>query len=749
MIIDLNEFSIGYKAKLHMKYSVFSCLVLFLTLLFSCNTDQVALPDASTLEMAAELEKIYSEVDATKISYYLNKKRAESIKKEIPLKEGVERLGLEISYALEILNTGDSEQAIDLIKNALKDVEDRALLNKSQVITRLEELLAISYMRLGEQENCIATHNAASCIIPIAKEAVHQKRRGSEKAIEVYTTLLRKNPDDYQSRWLLNIAHMTLGQYPDEVPKEWLINIPQQKNLKKFRNVAISSKSNIFGLSGGTCVDDFNNDGLLDIVATSWGFTDQLRILFNNGDGTFDDVTDKAKITGLTGGLNILHTDYNNDGWLDIFVLRGAWLRTQGKHPNSLLRNNGDGTFTDVTKETGLLSYRPTQTGVWADFNMDGWLDLFIANESSDDAVFLCELYLNHKGERFEEVSTKVGINTTGYFKGVAAGDLNNDGLPDLYLSNYSGINVLFQNSRAANEHGIFFKNVVHTAGVQVPVKSFPTWIWDVNNDGHQDIFVSGYGSGQFTAAFEAGLNHNGQYVEGRPYFYINNGNGTFTDAALDANLKESVWTMGSNFGDINNDGLLDMYLGTGDPSFSSIVPNKMYLNLNGTSFTDITYSEGFGHIQKGHGIGFGDMDNDGDQDIYCVMGGAYEGDVFQNVLYENQFGDRFSWITLKLIGTKSNRPGIGARIKITCTRPDGVQVNLFRTVGTGGSFGNNSIQQEIGLGDVTRIDEILIWWPTIPQITTSIRNVPVNQFIEITEGVDQFKQLDMKSFRF
>ena len=224
-----------------------------------------------------------------------------------------------------------------------------------------------------------------------------------------------------------------------------------------------------------------------------------------------------------------------------------------------------------------------------------------------------------------------------------------------------------------------------------------------------------------------------------RVRLYRNNHDGTFKDVTRDAKLYKVLHSMGSNFGDLDNDGFLDFYLGTGDPDLTTVVPNRMFRNAEGKFFQDVTTSGGFGHVQKGHAVAFGDIDNDGDQDVYEVMGGAYEGDTAHNVLYLNP-GHGNNWITLKLEGVKSNRSAIGARIKVTTS-----DRAICKTVCTGGSFGCSPLRQEIGLGKATEIKQIEITWPS--GLVQVLNNTKVNRFYNVREG-DEARPWSVKSFR-
>ena len=217
-----------------------------------------------------------------------------------------------------------------------------------------------------------------------------------------------------------------------------------------------------------------------------------------------------------------------------------------------------------------------------------------------------------------------------------------------------------------------------------------------------------------------------------RPRLYRNNGDGTFAERSAEAGVDKVLYTMGCDFGDLDNDGWLDFYVGTGSPSLRSVMPNRMFRNAGGRFFEDVTTSGGFGHLQKGHGVAFGDLDNDGDQDIYAVLGGAYTGDVFQNVLFENP-GHGNHWITLLLEGVQSNRAALGARIRIEVATVEGTR-NIYATVGTGASFGGSSLQQEIGLGQATAIEAVEVTWPTTGtrQLFTDLE---MDQYYRIREG--------------
>ena len=214
---------------------------------------------------------------------------------------------------------------------------------------------------------------------------------------------------------------------------------------------------------------------------------------------------------------------------------------------------------------------------------------------------------------------------------------------------------------------------------------------------------------------------------------YRGDGRGGFEEVARQCNLKRLNIPMGSNFGDLDNDGYLDFYLGTGYPDYEALMPNVMYLNRLGKGFADVTTAGGFGHLQKGHSIAFADFDHDGDQDIFAQMGGAFLGDKFYNVMYENPgFGNH--WITIKLVGVQSNRSAIGARIHVVSLEEDRERRSIYKHVNSGGSFGGNPLRQTIGLGRATKIERLEVYWPT-SNLTQTFRDVAMDQMIQLVEG--------------
>jgi hypothetical protein len=594
---------------------------------------------------------------------------------------------------------------------------------------------------MAEADNCLCSQAADSCLFPIGAGGIHSKQQGARGAIAVLTECLQVNAGDLDSRWLLNLAAMTVGAHPAGVPTEWLLPeslFASEHDVGRFRNVAPQRGVDRLGLAGGCVLEDFNSDGHLDIMASGWSLDDQLRLYINRGDGSFEDRTEAAGLLGQVGGLNLSHADYNNDGHADVLMLRGAWLGGLGSIPHSLLRGNGDGTFDDVTEEAGLLSLHPGQVGVWGDYDNDGRVDLFLGHEDDGQGSHPSLLYHNNGDGTFTECGAASGLASLGFVKGAAWGDYDNDGRLDLHVSRMGNRNLLLHNEGPGTRGGPLawrFRDATAQAGVAEPLFSFASWFFDYDNDGWLDIFVAGFKLCQprDIAALYLGQPHASEV----PRLFRNNRNGTFTDVTREVRLDRAILAMGANFGDLDNDGFPDIYLGTGAPDMRMLLPNRMFQNDGGKRLQDVTTSGGFGHLQKGHGIAFGDIDGDGDQDIYAEMGGAFTGDRASSAYYENPgFGSR--WISVTLVGVRSNRSAIGARLRVVVME-DGKQRTIYKHVNSGGSFGANPLRQNIGLGKASSIVALEVLWPTTGK-TQIFQDVPLDAWIEIVEDSDRWR---------
>ncbi len=659
---------------------------------------------------------------------------------------GKDMVPAESFRGIAALNMGQEGTAIKLFDLARSQ---SASWNNNRLQHQLDKVEAITYLRQGERNNCLSGHNMQSCIFPISGAGVYTDPYASDKGIALYEKMLSEDSSDLTSRWMLNIACMTLGKYPNEVPEKWLIpgldKVDSTQGVKPFTDFAgqlgISGNGN---MAGGSIVDDFDQDGYLDIVTSCWGLNEPMHYYHNNVDGTFSDRSAASGLSEIRGGLNLIQADYNNDGFTDILVLRGAWMKEMGKQPKTLLRNNGDGTFTDVTVKSGLLSFHPTQTATWADFNNDGFVDLFIGNETvSPDFPHPSELFINNQDGTFTNVAEAAGCALTGFMKGVASADYDKDGFPDIFISQLDGKKVLLKN-RGLKSKIPSFENATQSAGLNgLPTFTFTTWFFDYDNDGWPDIFASGYGTNTTMAAVEAAQSlGRGVPLMSQMNLYHNNHNGTFTDVTEEAGLNKAVFAMGANFGDIDNDGWPDMYFGTGNPDFTSLVPNKLFKNTGGRRFADVTAAAHVGNLQKGHGVSFADIDNDGNQDIYIETGGAMPGDTYYNALYVNPGQNNNRWISVTLQGTKSNRAAIGAHIEVRFTE-NGKQRSVFLDENSGGSFGCNPLRKQIGVGQATIIDKLIITWPVSGTVQT-FENVKPNQFLHVVEGDKKFQTMDL-----
>ena len=497
-------------------------------------------------------------------------------------------------------------------------------------------------------------------------------------------------------------------------------------------------------MGGGVAVFDYNNDGLLDIYVVNGATMPALvkdgpqysdRLFRNNGDGTFTDVTATAGVAGQGFNIGVTIGDYDNDGFEDIFVA--------GVHRNTLYHNNGDGTFTDVTERAGLAKTDPQYGKLWAvgatwvDYDRDGLLDLFVVNYVQWDPKTepVCEkgglpdycyprayagvpnsLFHNNGDGTFTDVSAASGIRrSVGKGMAVAAADFDGDGWPDLFVSNDTLPNNLLLNQHngtfkeAAIEKGVAFtENGAAISGMGVDGR-------DIDNDGLPDIFET------------ALLN------ETMPLFRNLGQVGfeeiTFASGVAHASLAKTGWSNGIY--DFNNDGHKDLFAACGhvmdaQGSLHATVPqtNIVFANLGKGQFTDVSASAGSALARRGvhRGAAFGDLDNDGRIDVVLT-----ELDGPLRIL-RNASPAPNHWLVIRTIGSKSNRDGIGTRIRVVTE--DGVQYNAVST--SVGYASSSDVRVHFGLGRRALAQEIELLWPSGAQ--QILKNVKANQVLAVRE---------------
>ncbi|MGH2570923.1 MAG: FG-GAP repeat domain-containing protein, partial [bacterium] len=455
--------------------------------------------------------------------------------------------------ATQELRLGNERGAIECLEQAVALADQVRGSVRPGAIHETKYRLGVACIRFGETENCCQRGSPESCILPIQAGGQHDREEGSRRAIQHFTELLSTvspaSPLGLKSRWLLNIAYMTLGEWPAQVPANWVIPpsvFASQDEFPRFPNVARKLGVDAFNLAGGAIGEDFDGDGDLDILTSTWDPRGPMHYFVNEGAAGFVDRTEEAGLSGLFGGLNMVQADYDNDGNTDVLVLRGAWLGMAGRHPKSLLRNRGDGTFEDVTFAAGLGERAfPTQTASWADYDLDGDLDLYVGAESTielDIETFPqggrermrepCELFRNEGDGTLVDVAAAAGVENLRFTKGVVWGDYDEDRYPDLYVSNLAGENRLYHNRGDGT-----FEDVAPRLGVTGPRASFPAWFWDYDNDGDRDLYVALFDGSSEALANEVASYLGAKMREGYSACLYRNDGGRFTEVAAEQGI--------------------------------------------------------------------------------------------------------------------------------------------------------------------------------------------------------------------
>jgi len=546
------------------------------------------------------------------------------------------------------------------------------------------------------------------------------------EAIEEGVAVLNLDPEHELARYWTFLAAQRLGGYPDSVPPESRMNMKVGYGKPTSVLEDVAAKIGLDKTSGGrgTAILDITGDGTLDVVIAAAHAG--ISVYRNNGDGTFTDASVGSGLDECVNGFVVTAGDYDNDGKVDLYVTRLGFYAGE----SALYRNNGNGTFTNVTKEAGIGCYGPGFTASWADYDNDGRLDLFVANNLGGlfDRKTPNRLFHNNGDGTFTERAAAAGLLTDTPTTGHAWGDYDNDGRLDLFLSSGNGRPQLFHN----NGDGTF-TDVSREAGIDEPCFGSVAFWMDYDNDGWLDL-VQYVWSVQEDMLFT--MQNGYGPPEGRPIrIYHNNRNGTFTLVNDELGISECWGTMSGNFGDMNNDGRQDLLLGNGSPQMERNEPAILLEAGEGGRYRNVTFAAGMPFEGKTHGVNFADLDGDGRISIILAHGGAYPGDLITTAVFRPKTLPG-NFLNVRLVGTgKSNRDAIGARLSL---EHEGKSQHLM--VSGGSNFGCLPFEQHFGLGERTRAGTLKIRWPS-GQVQ-EISNLPINETIRITEGRDGWEDV-------
>ncbi len=542
------------------------------------------------------------------------------------------------------------------------------------------------------------------------------------KAVRSFRRALDLSPDHLGARWNLLVAMERGGLGREGVEEKYRFSPlagpwgPRAASSPiRFENIGPKAGVAKLDLGRGSAWADYDGDGDLDLFAVGVGSPHALYR--NNGNGTFTNVAEEAGVADPRGGWGALFADYDNDGDPDLYVTRNGWA---GRSPNTLFRNNGDGTFSDVTREAGVEAAEDSFTAAWADYDRDGFLDLYVANGISSTWGALNALFRNNGDGTFTDVAIKAGVFDGRHSIGCAWGDADGDGYPDLYVVNYGEENGYYHN----NGDGTF-SDWTAKAGVSAPQYGFVAFFFDYDRDADLDLFVAGWANQMVDVIrFYQTAEPQG---ESTLKLFRNRGDGTFEDVTKEAGLSGTYGAMAANFGDIDLDGFPEIYLGNGGPPMERYEPNVLFWNRGDGTFEDISRSSGTADFCKGHGPTFADFDGDGDLDLYAPCGGAWVGDRQPNALFRN-LGSSNHWLKLRLRGVRSNRDAVGARVTLTVGGFSSVA-----EVSSGGGFGStNSLELEFGLGKAPKAERVRIRWPSGKE--QELTQVGAGQVLTLTE---------------
>ena len=534
-------------------------------------------------------------------------------------------------------------------------------------------------------------------------------------------------------QWLLRVT-LDAWKAPN-VPLPASMVFPARETVRadsiEFEDMAPELGVNRFDGNGTCAWGDYDGDGDLDLLLAGSG---TFLALYRNDNGRFHDVTREAGLANVPSGYSLNFVDYDNDGRLDIYLALNGW---SGPMANRLYRNTGGGKFVDVSKASGADDAGSGFVSLWGDLDNDGKLDFVVANGVLKDGS-VPQIYRNKGDGSFANVTEAAGLRDPPSHGaiGIALGDYDRDGDLDLLINGLGDApNRLYR-----NDGGMRFTNVAAKAGVTQPAHNgFVCFFLDYNNDAWPDILTTSLApwetvveglTRQFQVTRKADVHPDAVRL------FRNNHDGTFTDVTLEAGLHYPMGVMGAGVADIDNDGFLDLYFGTGDPQMSRLEPNRLFRGSREGVFSDVTGQAGLARPgNKGHGVTFVDIDEDGDLDVYAQLGGHYPGDHARNAFYRNKRGNRSAWLEIDLTGVKCNRNAVGA----TVTAKAGPLMVYREIKGSEGFGATNPYRVHLGLGSARAVDEIEVRWPGGEKRT--FQGVATGQIIEIREDSTEWRR--------
>jgi hypothetical protein len=548
--------------------------------------------------------------------------------------------------------------------------------------------------------------------------------------------------------WLTSAQTFKVSEQPKAVPGKF-VDVTSTLGVR-FQYLASHTSKKYLPetMGGGVALFDYDNDGRMDIFfvngapltdPTPKGTVPQKsepkywnKLFHQKSDGTFEDVTEKSGLQGAGYGMGVAVGDYDNDGYEDLYVTALGG--------NKLYHNNGDGTFTDVTEKAGVPGSGWSTSAAWVDLDNDGLLDLVVlrylqwdfeeiwCGEHKEGFRSYCHpdifqpiaplVFHNDGNGHFSEVSQKIGLSKPGKGLGIALADYDRDGKIDIFVANDSMVQFLYHNKGEGTFEEVGLASQVAVDGDGRTYAGMGVDFADYNNDGWPDLLITDLANQRYA-------------------LYQNNADSTFTYSSFSAGLGRitmlhSGW--GVRFFDYDNDGWKDVIVAQGHDldTVELNYPNLRYrepmllVRNTGTGFVDVSVESGevFGQAWLGRGLAIGDIDNEGRVDVVVATndGPAY--------VLRNETPTQNHWLTLKLVGHRSNRDAIGAEVKVTTSKGE-----QFATVSTAGSYLSSSDKRvHFGLGAAQMVQTVEIRWPS--GILQKLNNIRGDQILQVDEPV-------------